>query len=225
MTIEIITGIEQNTPQWLELRRGLITASEIDLLVINGKTKGSPSVRRLPYIRRLAAERAGAELAQSYSNGHMERGHMMQDDARALYTFVTDEETELVSFILRDDPRGGCSPDALIANRRGGLEIKSKLPHLQVELLLADEVPAEHIPQLHGQMLFGELDFVDFMSFWPGLPPFLKRVKRDETYITNLRGEVDRANFEIAEIVARIRAYGEPMPIEPNGSTSLLMCG
>lgn len=223
--IEIITGIEQNTPQWLELRRGLITASEIDCLVTNGRTKGSPSVRRLPYLRRLAAERAGAELPLAYTNAHMERGHLLEDDARALYTFVTDEETELVSFMLCDDPRGGASPDALVANRRGGLEIKSKLPHLQVELLLADEVPAEHVPQIQAQCMFGGLEWVDFMSFWPGLPPFIKRTYRDLAYIANLRGEVDRANDEIEAIVSRIKAYGEPMPIEPNGSASLLMTG
>lgn len=207
--IDIFDHVEQGSPEWIELHRGLMTTSDIAILLREGRTKGSRSITRDEYVDRKAAERYGAEIAETYSNGHMERGKLLEKSARADYAFITGEQPELVGFIRNNALFAGTSPDALICGRRGGLEIKTKLPGLQVKVLRSDQVPPEHVPQIQGQMLVGELEFVDFVSYWPGLPLFIKRVDRDESYLRILRDEIERFNAEVAAALEEIRSYGE----------------
>jgi hypothetical protein len=203
--IEIFRDIEQTSPEWDEIRRGIVTASELATVMASGRKKGEPSITRARYLRRLAAERCGAAPGESYSNAHMERGQVMEAEARRVYSLLTDEEPELIGFVRNGET--GCSPDALI-RADGLLEIKTKLPHLQVEVLEGGIVPSEHVAQVQGQLWICEREFVDFVSYWPGLPPFIKRVGRDEPYIKALAEEVDRFNEELALLVERVRSFG-----------------
>lgn len=208
----------QNTDEWLSLRRGIVTASEISAVLARGRTKGEPSVTRQRYMMRLAAERLGAAPAPSFSNVHTERGHALEAEARSLYAFVADEEPELVGFIRNGDK--GCSPDALISTN-GLCEIKTKLPEIQAELLLKDEIPPEHIPQIQGQLWIAEREFVDFVSYWPGLKPFIKRAYRDEIYIKRIETAVAVFNEELALTVDQIRSRAEPSRLKQKLTKSL----
>jgi hypothetical protein len=49
-------------------------------------------------------------------------------------------------------------------------------------------------------------DWCDFVSYWPGLPIFIKQVVRDEEYIARLAAAVDDFNHELDAIVARVRS-------------------
>jgi hypothetical protein len=135
----------------------------------------------------------------------MERGKIMEDEARDLYSFIKDIEPQRVGFIRNGDK--GCSPDSLIGDTRG-LEIKTALAHIQIDRLLKDELPPEHKAQVQGSMWVAERDIWDFVSYWPKLPLFIKPVARDDGYIANLAGEVARFNDELQAVVGRIRKYG-----------------
>lgn len=202
---EYFYNTAQNSPEWVELRRGLVTASEMATVLARGKKKGDPSVTRQRYVMRLAAERVGAAPADSYSNSHMERGHLLEAEAISDYAFIRGVEPELVGFIKNGDV--GCSPDGLVGDA-GMIEIKSKLPHLQMEVLLHGVVPAEHLPQIQCQLWVAEREFVDFVSYWPGLRPFIKRVHRDEAYIAELAKAVATFNEEVAAVVEQYQRYG-----------------
>ncbi len=49
----------------------------------------------------------------------------------------------------------------------------------------------------------------DFMSYCPKLPPFIKRVYRDEDYIKKIANEVELFNIELQQTVEYIRKYGQ----------------
>jgi hypothetical protein len=49
--------------------------------------------------------------------------------------------------------------------------------------------------------------WVDFVSYWPGLPSFIRRVHRDETAIATIKVAVDEFNADLAALVERIRNY------------------
>ena len=85
------------------------------------------------------------------------------------------------------------------------VEIKTKATHLQIELLEADRVPPEHMAQLQGQLWVADREWVDFVSYWPRLPLFLRRVYRDEGEIKRIAEAVDQFNTELAALVQRIR--------------------
>jgi hypothetical protein len=79
----------------------------------------------------------------------MERGKLMEDEARDLYAFQTGALSQRVGFIRNGDK--GASPDSLIGDK-GGLEIKSAAAHIQIKRLLADELPSEHKAQVQGNL-------------------------------------------------------------------------
>lgn len=188
---------EQGSPEWFEARRGIPTASNFAALLAKGEGK-----TRRTYLLKLAGEAITGECAESYSNAHMERGHVMESDARNLYAFDHDVEPELVGFMRRG--RAGASPDSLVGDR-GMLEIKSKLPHLQLDVLEKGKLPGEHVAQVQGQMWIAGRDWCDFVSYWPRLPLFCIRVERDEKYIATLAQAV--ADF-VGELDVYIERYG-----------------
>lgn len=203
MTAQIF-DMEQNTEEWLRARLGIPTSSCFSQMLAKGEGK----VRRT-YMMKLLGERLTGEPADNYSNGHMERGHAMEEEARNIYALLTDAEPQRVGFIRNSGDYGeaGASPDSLIG-ADGLLEIKTKLAHLQCEVLLADRLPPEHTAQIQGQLWVAEREWVDFVSYWPKMPPFIKRINRDENYIRVLTGEVARFNDELAELHRKVTAMG-----------------
>lgn len=195
---------EQGTPEWFEARAGIPTASEFHTVLAVGK-QGGKSVTRVDYLNKLAGEILTGEPMPSYSNSDMERGKLMEDEARDLYAFQTGTELRRIGFIRNGDK--GASPDSLIG-ADGGLEIKSAAPHVQIKRLLTDELPSEHKAQVQGSIWVAEREWWDFISYCPKLPLLVKRVYRDEAYIKSLALAVDLFNVELKQTVEYIRRYG-----------------
>jgi hypothetical protein len=205
MTVEYF-DVEQGSDEWKRLRCGIVTASEFGTILAKGRSGGESETRR-KYLLRIVGERITGEPAETYTNAHMERGKLMEDDARTRYAFERNVDPTRVGFarnVFSGAPVGA-SPDSLMGEK-GTLEIKSKLPHLQIEVLLAKEMPWEHKAQVQGQLMVCEREWCDFVSYWPKLPLFVKRIYRDEPYIRNLESEICRFNTEAADLEAKIRA-------------------
>lgn len=200
MTAEIV-ACEQGSPEWHSARLGIPTASEFSTVMAKGEGK-----TRKTYMLKLAGEILTREPMESYTNSNMERGKIMEDEARDLYSFIRNIEPQRVGFIRNGQK--GCSPDSLIGTI-GGLEIKTALPHIQIDRLMKDELPPEHKAQVQGSMWVAERETWDFVSYWPKLPLFIKPVPRDKVYIANLSGEIDRFNDELQKVVETIRQYGK----------------
>lgn len=196
-----ILDFDQGSPEWRAARTGIPTASAFSDILAKGQ-----GLTRKTYMHKLAGEILTGEPAESYSNAHMERGKAMEDEARNMYAFLTDAEPQRVGFIRNG--RKGCSPDSLLG-ASGGLEIKTRLPHLMVETLLKDEMPTEHRAQVQGSLWVAEREFWDFVAYWPKMPLFVKRIYRDDRFIADLAVAVDIFNAELDATVERIRRYGE----------------
>jgi hypothetical protein len=197
-----IIDCEQGSPEWFSARAGIPTASEFHTVMAKGKG-GGESLTRKTYLLKLAGEIITGEPMESFTNAHMERGKAMEDEARDLYSFMTDSDPLRVGFVTNG--KAGASPDSLIGER-GGLEIKTKLPHLLIDLLLKGEMPPEHKAQVQGCMWIAEREWWDFAAYWPKLPLFTKRIIRDDTYIRTIADAVNQFNDELDATVARLRA-------------------
>lgn len=200
-----IVNCEQGTDSWFAARAGIPTASEFHTVMAVGP-KGGKSATRVAYLNKLVGEIVTGEPMSSYSNADMERGKIMEDEARDLYCFTRDVEPTRVGFVRNGNK--GASPDSLIGTN-GGLEIKSAAPHIQVARLLANELPSEHKAQVMGNIWVCERDWWDFMSYCPKMPPFVMRAYRDEDYIKKLANEVELFNIELQQTVDYIRRYGQ----------------
>ena len=203
--LEVLT-CEQNTPEWHLARMGIPTASSFDAILTPGKTKAEQKTRRT-YMLKLAGELLTGQPIEMVMTRDMERGHLLEPEARDLYTLQTGAAPECVGFLKRG--RIGCSPDSLIGTD-GGLEIKTKAPHLLIDVILKDEFPEEHKAQVQGALWITGRQWWDLAVYWPGLPLFVKRAYRDEAYIANLAAEVDRFNDDLDAIVAQMRERSVP---------------
>ncbi len=203
----IVHTCEQGSDDWFRVRAGMPTASEFSTVMAKGKG-GAESKTRKTYMLKLAGELLTGEPMEHFTNAHMERGKAMEAEARDTYAMIADVDPEQIGFIV-NGPKG-CSPDCLI-DTNGMAEIKTKLPHLQIDVLLSGEVPPEHKAQCQGALWVAEREWIDFISYWPRLPLFVKRMHRDEEYIANLASAVDQFNDELAATVERIRNYSNTM--------------
>lgn len=197
---------EQNSPEWAAVRAGIVTASEMAVVLAKGVDRKSPSVTRRKYMLRLAGERILGAPEETYSNAHMDRGHALEGEARSLYAFLYDAEPIRVGFIRNGEK--GCSPDSLLGDD-GMLEIKTALPSILIDRLLRDDFPPEHRGQCQGALWVAEREWIDLAIYWPGLPLVVRRAHRDEAYIAELAKAVDAFNAELAAIVERVRAHSE----------------
>lgn len=201
-----IFNCEQGSPDWFACRLGIPTASEFATVMAKGRDGGVSETRK-KYMLTLLGEELTGQVQDSYTNAHMERGKIMEDEARELYAMLRDCTPERVGFMRRGEC--GASPDSLIGDD-GLLEIKTKLPHLQLAVLLANKLPAEHKAQVQGQLLVSGRAWCDFVSYWPGLPPFIVREFRDEPYLTTLSEAIGKFNAEKAKLRTQIESYAIP---------------
>ena len=203
--MEIIYDIEQGSPEWIDLRLGVITCSEISAIRADGA--GAQS-----YINGLVFERITGESASVFDgNEWTKRGQELEPVARQMYEKKTGISVEMVSFVKN---KGfGYSPDGLVFDFNqsadlpvGAIEIKVKQPSDQVHILRTGEIPRKHLDQLHGGLSCAELGWIDFVSYCPSLPLFIKRVYRKdvEDKIENIDLLVDKYNKQIEEIVNQI---------------------
>jgi hypothetical protein len=200
--MKIYLDIEQNTPEWYDLRRGLVTASEFSTVLANGKGgKGDPSKTRRKYMLTLISDRIGGAPADGYSNHHMERGKVMEADALRLYHALHAPPTR-VGFVKRNDDVG-CSPDAFVGTK-GMVQVKTALPAIQLERVLKPELPAEHACQVQGELWVCEREWSDFVSYWPGLPLMVQRVYRDEIKIKSIELGVEVFLNEMQELMQQL---------------------
>lgn len=203
--LQIIT-CEQGSDEWFKARLGIPTASCFNFVCAERGPRGGDSskerIGRRTYMYKLVGERITGKPKYEYNNDHMERGKEMEQEARDWYAFTTDLKPVQVGFLRRGDV--GCSPDSLI-DKQGMLEIKTKLPHCQIETLLDGTLPTEHVKQVQGQLWVAAREWCDFVSYWPDLPGFRVRVHRDEQVIAKIKVAVDQFLDEMYTLEQRIR--------------------
>lgn len=186
--MQIITNIEQGSADWLAMRLGIVTMSELDCLLVNGKGQEGFGDAAFTYMDQLIGERITGEAAElPFSTRATERGHELEGKARDLYVAREGVQLDQVAIILNHG--AGYSPDVVIGSE-GLVEIKTKLPKFQVGVILANEVPKDHVAQCQGGLWVSEREWIDFISYWPGMPMFVKRMHRDEAMIRKIAERV-----------------------------------
>jgi hypothetical protein len=194
-----IVDVQQGSPEWIQARLGLPTASSFDrLLTKTGKVSASAS----KYLAELAAEwYLGAPLSD-YQSPFMERGSQMEQEAVAFYEMANDVDTVPVGLCLTDCGRAGASPDRLVGDD-GCLEIKCPSAAVHMHYVLHG-APDEYRPQAQGQLWVTGRKWVDLLCFHPSIESVLVRVERDEDYIADMEAVVFAFADRLAEAKERL---------------------
>lgn len=180
MSLTTYPDVVQGTPEWDDLRRGMVTASVVGQLVTAKtlKVAANPESRNLAAL--LVAERITGFTDPTYVSDDMERG--WEDEPRAIEAYSKDRGVEVqeMGFMVLDGAWGrlGYSPDGLVGNI-GLVEVKSRRPKKHLATILADDVPAENVAQIQAGLFVSGRDWCDFISYCGGMPLYVKRVYAD----------------------------------------------
>lgn len=161
--------ILQGTQEWLDARRGLLTASEMSR-IITPKLKVADNNDSRKHIYEIASQRITGHVEEGFISFKMMRGHEDEVDARDHYR-KHYAPVEHVGFITNDrwGFTLGYSPDGLVGDI-GLIEAKSRDAAFQVETIVKGEIPAEHIIQVQSGLLISEREWCHFLSYSGGLP-------------------------------------------------------
>lgn len=164
--------VEQGSAEWLELRRGILTASEMKL-ILTPTLKIAANDKERAHLYDLLAQRVTGYVEPQFQSYDMERGNFDEEHARAKYS-ATYAPVKECGFIT-NDRHGftlGYSPDGLVGND-GLIECKSRIQKWQmqtlVEYVAGQAVPADFIIQVQTGLHVSEREWCDFVSYSGGM--------------------------------------------------------
>ena len=175
--------LTQGSEEWLAARCGLLTASEMHLIVTpTGKVAKNDKERS--HLWELLAQRITGYVEPHYISDDMLRGHEDEIEAVSLYEKYYDNVYR-VGFITNDKWGFtlGYSPDGLVGSR-GSIECKSRRQKYQMQTILeflpnAGIDPAFYV-QVQTGLLVSEREWCDLVSYCGGMPLAVVRVFPDE---------------------------------------------
>lgn len=169
----------QGSEEWLAARRGLLTASEMHLIITPATLKPAKNDKASAHLYELLAQRITGHVEPRYISDDMLRGQADEIEARALYARHY-HAVEEIGFVTNDewDFTLGYSPDGLVGED-GLIECKSRRQKFQAETLIAGEMPTEYRIQVQTGLLVTGRAWCDFVSYCGGMPLFVCRVPAD----------------------------------------------
>lgn len=183
MTITYHKELVQGSEEWHAARCGLLTASEMHLIV-TPTLKAASNDKERSRLYELLAQRITQHVEPRYISDDMLRGH--EDEIAAVDLYAKNyAPIERVGFVTnsRWGFTIGYSPDALVG-ADGLVEAKSRNQKYQIRTLV-DFVPVGKIDpdfliQVQTGLMVAEREWCDLISYCGGLPMATVRVHPDE---------------------------------------------
>ena len=179
MAITYHRDLIQGSDEWLAARCGMLTASEMKL-VVTPTLKPAANDKMRAHLFELLAQRITGHVEPHYISDDMLRGRDDEIEARALYAerYAPVEECGFVTnngfgFTL------GCSPDGLVGDD-GMIECKSRRQKYQAQTIALWEVPDDFLIQIQTSLLVTGRAWCDFVSYCGGMPMATMRVMADQ---------------------------------------------
>lgn len=207
MTITYHADLVQGSESWHEARRGLLTASEMRL-ILTPTLKVASNDKERAHLYELLAQRITGYVEPSYISDDMLRGINDESEAAAIYAekYAPVQETGFIT----NDSFGftiGYSPDRLVGDD-GLIECKSRKQKFQIETIITREVPQDYMLQLQTGLLVSGRKWIDFCSYSGGLPMVTIRVFPDAKIQSAIMGAA--TDFE-ARLAEKLKAYNEAL--------------
>ncbi|MDN5963015.1 lambda exonuclease family protein [Acidipropionibacterium jensenii] len=215
MTLKIYDNLTQGTDEWLEARRGIVTASVVGQLITTRTMKPANNDTSRGLMMTLLAERITGFIDPVYVSEDMLRGTMEEPIARQAYADHTGTEVKQVGFMAWEDigdTHLGYSPDGLVGDD-GLIEIKSRRPKKHVKTILEDRVPPENVAQIQCGLLVSGRAWLDYVSFCSGMPLWIKRVYPDDQWADAIMSAVAKFEELAAQSLTIYTARTDGMPV------------
>jgi len=213
MSLIELPDLIQGTDEWLEQRRGMVTASAVGKLVTAKTVRPANNDDSRGLTALLVAERITGHVDPVYVSDDMLRGHEDEPRARDKYSEHYAPVVES-GFMVRDDWgfRIGYSPDGLVGDD-GLIEVKSRRQKKHLQTILADEVPPENMAQLQCGLLVSGREWCDYLSYCGGMPMYRKRTYPDQRWFDAIVAAVEQFEATANAMVARYEAMTLGLPM------------
>lgn len=212
MSITVYEDLEQGTPEWLQARCGIVTASVVGQLITPKTVKPAANDTSRALVATLVAERITGHVEPVFPSRDMERGTLSEPFARDIYA-EHYEPVQEVGFMVRDfgKYRIGYSPDGLVGDD-GLIEIKSPRQKTHLATILNNQVPLEYMAQCQAGLLVSGRKWIDFISYNGGMPLWKTRVLPDEKWFDAITDAVLTFEETAKQMVATYTAAVDGLP-------------
>lgn len=199
---------DQGSEQWLQARCGLLTASEVKL-ILTPTLKVANNDKTRQHVWEIAAQRINRYVEPHYIGDDMLRGHEDEVRARLAYSEMV-EGVETCGFVTNDGHGFtlGYSPDALVGPT-WLMEAKSRRQKYQFQTIVQG-IPDEHVLQLETGLIVTEREGIDYVSYSGGMPmavlPYESNAERREAIIAAAKDFERRIADAVAEYHHRLQS-------------------
>lgn len=208
--------IQQNTPEWVEIKLGKFSASKAADLLMKPTMAGYQNL-----IDKIIEERFTCKPQQGGFKGNdfTERGHELEPDARTDFELRTGLKVDICGVIELDD-WVLCSPDGLIGDnglwqgkcpifktQRSYLQIVSENPDLTDNELLY-KLSSVYYKQTQFEFYVSGREYEIFTSYHPALPEVELRIIRDEEMIDEIDKKLFDAKLLVTNEIEKLKSYG-----------------
>lgn len=205
-TITYYENLHQGSDEWHAARCGLLTASEMKLIVTPTYKPASNDKERA-HLYELLAQRITQYVEPRYISDDMLRGHEDEIEARATYAKHYAPVNTDVGFITNDKWGFvlGYSPDGLVGEN-GQIECKSRNQKYQIRTIVEyvpnETIDPDYIIQAQTGLLVTERDWCDLASYSGGLPMATVRVFQN----SEIQAAIINAATEFEKRISTARA-------------------
>jgi len=195
-----IINCEQGTEAWLNARKGKLTASVAKKIITpTGRLSASAKGLMIELATECVVDDPILKQRQDRlgNKDEIAWGHLHEYDARECFTRKTGYAIDQVGFIQSMlAPCIGLSPDGMfqIGESAAGLEMKCPITTTHAEWHYDNKLPDDHKIQVHFSMAVTGIKEWHFISYYPGLEPFIIKTEYDE-----FTEKVKTAAIEFAE--------------------------
>lgn len=200
------TDIEQNTPEWQEERLGKVTSSELNNVLMDKSKAGYRN-----YQAQIILERTTGKTPERFQTKATEWGHDTEELAASMYMLETGNLVRTCGIFIHKFLALGDSPDRIVLNKPGCVEIKCKNSANHLEALTTGNMPKEHKAQVQNHIQMTGSEWCDYVSFDPDFPEgqqlFIERIYKDEAYCKNLIVQVSLFLDEVENKIKFLEGY------------------
>ena len=200
----IETSFEQHSEDWHDARLDSIGGTDISKIIT---TKGVRSASREDFLVDKASQIITRRSKPIFPSYEMKWGTEHEPAARRLFEWKKDIELSECAMIFNDEKRNWhISPDGFNEKLETGWE--TKCPQLKEfrKTIAGNKLPTGHILQIQTSLALTGWEKWWFMSFFPGLKPFMIEVKRNDDLIRIIKVEVQMFINDLGRLIDELKS-------------------
>lgn len=192
--------IEQRSDKWRQEKLGKFSGSDFHVMLGDSQAKKDFLWEKFAEIKYQDSDR------EDYKSLYMERGTLLEPEARRMYNVINDVVVKEVGLVEDDGEFDGyavCSPDGLVGED-GIIEIKCLVAKYHEQYTNPSSkkygyIKPEYKTQVQYNLFITGRKWCDFVYYHPRSGCHIIRIERDEEYINKIKDALREGKIWLQE--------------------------